>query len=415
LYHFVIAVWSAKEAQSAAVKSEVEKPPPIPISKHPYAWFVSIALSWVLFFLLFFQAGFFKQQASITKNPWLALLCWLGLAATYLSGLAAAFLPSLICGMKNKWVFMAVSGLGMLVFSRVEIIFIAMFVLAAIGAITVAKPDSWWARTYYGPEKMAIAMKRFSQEPEERYDKNQGQKNRKTGWIIAASIAGLILLVPVLIFVGGFISGLTSGHQRVANGKQVNNAPSANADNPGNLALPDDRCDKALLQGAEKLNATLPRQLDQYSRLDTVLAGHRRMTFFYTIFGLHSGDYTKAQVDEHLDAHQERVKQSYKTMPQLDVYRQNHVEMVYIYKDEMETISGNVRLNSIDESDATETAHASLCHSRDIARAHVLLIGIPGWPYSRPNGSASEIRSTLASIFARSDFVSVSCASHRDV
>jgi hypothetical protein len=157
---------------------------------------------------------------------------------------------------------------------------------------------------------------------------------RTTGWIIAGTIGGLILLIPMLMFVGGFISGFTPGHQRVVNVKKVNNAPSANADNPSNLALPDDRCDKALLEASGKLNATLPRQLDQYTRMDTVLAGHRRMMFFYTILGLHSGDYTKAQIDEHLDAHQERVKRSYKTMPQLDVYRQNHVEMVYTYKDE---------------------------------------------------------------------------------
>jgi hypothetical protein len=251
-------------------------------------------------------------------------------------------LPIIICGLKEKFAFVAISLIGVVLFNRVQILFDAAFALAVVGAVRIAKPTSEWARRYYGPKKMAEALTRFAL-PKEKSDNSQKQKDtdlpstttpRTTGWIIAGTIGGLSLLVPVLIFVGGFISGLTSGQQRVANGKQVNNAPSANADNAGNLALPDDRCDKALLQGAEKLNATLPRQLDQYSRLDTVLAGHRRMTFFYTIFGLHSGDYTKAQVDEHLDAHQERVKRSYKTMPQLDVYRQNHVEMVYIYKDE---------------------------------------------------------------------------------
>jgi hypothetical protein len=118
-------VWREKEAESSAVESEVEKPPPIPIPKRPYAWLISVALSWVVFFLLFFQVGFFKEP-TITKE--------LRLAAVILPGLAAAYFPSLICGMKNKWGFMAVSGVGMLLFSRVQIIFTAMFLLAVVGA-----------------------------------------------------------------------------------------------------------------------------------------------------------------------------------------------------------------------------------------------------------------------------------------
>jgi hypothetical protein len=38
-YRFVIAMCRAKEAQSAVVKSEAEKPPPIPISKRPVVFF----------------------------------------------------------------------------------------------------------------------------------------------------------------------------------------------------------------------------------------------------------------------------------------------------------------------------------------------------------------------------------------
>jgi hypothetical protein len=197
----------AKEAQSAVVKSEAEKPPPIPISKRPYAWLISVALSWVVFFLVFFQVGFFKE-ATITKELWLA--------AVILSGLAAAYLPLLICGMKNKWGFMAVSAVGMLLFSRVQIIFTAMFVLAVVGAVRLAKPDSWWARTYYGPEKMAIATNQFSRKPTQGHDENPRQRNRRSGWIIAASIGGLILSVPVLLLVAGFIKGITSARRSVA-------------------------------------------------------------------------------------------------------------------------------------------------------------------------------------------------------
>jgi len=157
---------------------------------------------------------------------------------------------------------------------------------------------------------------------------------RTTGWIIAGTIGGLILLVPVQMFVGSFISGLTSGHQRAANGKHVNNVPSAHADSPSNLALPDDRFDKILLQAANKVNATLPRQVDQHNQLDTVVAEHRRMIYFYTALGVHSSDYTKAQIDEVLDANQKQGKRLLETTPQFEVFKQNHVELVQIYKDE---------------------------------------------------------------------------------
>ncbi len=32
---------------------------------------------------------------------------------------------------------------------------------AVVGAIRIARPDSRWARKFYGPDKMAIALKRF--------------------------------------------------------------------------------------------------------------------------------------------------------------------------------------------------------------------------------------------------------------
>jgi hypothetical protein len=38
-------------------------------------------------------------------------------------------------------------------------------VFALVGAVRIAKPNSWWSRKYYGPDKMAIALKRFTPQP----------------------------------------------------------------------------------------------------------------------------------------------------------------------------------------------------------------------------------------------------------
>lgn len=51
-----------------------------------------------------------------------------------------------ICGMKGKY--------GMIAGG------ILLHILWYVGAIRIAKPDSWWARRYYGAQKLAIAQQR---------------------------------------------------------------------------------------------------------------------------------------------------------------------------------------------------------------------------------------------------------------
>src|SRR5207237_4016004 len=77
-------------------------------------------------------------------------------------GIATCLLPIIICGLKERFAFVAISLIGMLLFSRVHILLDAAFALAIVGAVRIAKPTSGWARRYYGPKKMAQALTRFA-------------------------------------------------------------------------------------------------------------------------------------------------------------------------------------------------------------------------------------------------------------
>jgi hypothetical protein len=53
---------------------------------------------------------------------------------------------------------------GTRVFATIGIVLLfvpGMSLLPVIGAIRIARPNSTWARKYYGPQKMLIAHKRF--------------------------------------------------------------------------------------------------------------------------------------------------------------------------------------------------------------------------------------------------------------
>jgi len=43
--------------------------------------------------------------------------------------------------------------------------FLGMFRKIGSGAVRIAKPKSWWAKRYYGNEKMGIAARRFVPPP----------------------------------------------------------------------------------------------------------------------------------------------------------------------------------------------------------------------------------------------------------
>ncbi len=61
----------------------------------------------------------------------------------------------IICGLKGKPVLAVIGVFGVPAGGSLW---------ALIGAIRIAKPNSWWARRYYGPKEMAIAVQRFGAE-----------------------------------------------------------------------------------------------------------------------------------------------------------------------------------------------------------------------------------------------------------
>jgi hypothetical protein len=72
----------------------------------------------------------------------------------------------LICALKDKWVFFAL-GLVAILLTLGSVsnpvgrpgVFVSFFPI--IGAIRLAKPNSSWAKKYYGDVKMGIAARRF--------------------------------------------------------------------------------------------------------------------------------------------------------------------------------------------------------------------------------------------------------------
>jgi hypothetical protein len=89
----------------------------------------------------------------MTDNPLLNSLLN-GLAGGLGASAVAAYIAAIvISGLKGKpfMVVMGILTLGMPAFSLWPV----------IGAIRIAKPNSTWARKYYGEEKMQIALTRF--------------------------------------------------------------------------------------------------------------------------------------------------------------------------------------------------------------------------------------------------------------
>ncbi|HEU5237361.1 MAG TPA: hypothetical protein VFU37_09485 [Pyrinomonadaceae bacterium] len=100
-------------------------------------------------------------------------------------------------------------------------------------------------------------------------------------------------------------------------------------DSPRNTPEVGDRIDDALLQAANKWNAAMPQQLNESSRIDTIKAGHRRLTFFYTVI---VND--PSQTERRMNELKEQMANTAKTHPGAEVFRQNHVEFVYYFRDQ---------------------------------------------------------------------------------
>lgn len=89
--------------------------------------------------------------------------------------------------------------------------------------------------------------------------------------------------------------------------------------------------ERALIQTSTRMNAKLPIQVDRYTRLDTTVPGPgKRLTYFYTI-----SDVSGEQVDpaEVITALRPSIVNGYKTSPQFASFREQGVEMHYVYRD----------------------------------------------------------------------------------
>ena len=73
-----------------------------------------------------------------------------GLALFGILWLAGWLIPTIICALKGKWILAAAN--FFLFFT---------FPFAILGAIRLAKPDSWWAKRNYGPDEMRQARERY--------------------------------------------------------------------------------------------------------------------------------------------------------------------------------------------------------------------------------------------------------------
>jgi hypothetical protein len=74
--------------------------------------------------------------------------------AIALAFIAVGLILPVINALKGKWWFALWAGLA------VALVGLG-FILGIVGAIRLAKPHSYWARHWYGEEKMARTMRRF--------------------------------------------------------------------------------------------------------------------------------------------------------------------------------------------------------------------------------------------------------------
>ncbi len=116
-------------------------------------WTLLTLLTMVLGFL----TGFFiiKGDARISESPILN-----GLFGAVVFPAAMAYVVAVVFSwMKGKRGCAIAGAIG----------FVAPYltilpIMAVVGAIRIARPNSMWARKYYGPQKMEIARRRFPKE-----------------------------------------------------------------------------------------------------------------------------------------------------------------------------------------------------------------------------------------------------------
>lgn len=95
--------------------------------------------------------------------------------------------------------------------------------------------------------------------------------------------------------------------------------------------VPPHKFDRTLVEMSDRINATLPRQVDKDTRLDTTIAGPgNRLTYLYTLPSLSTEDVDSVEFSKIM---RPVLVNGYRTSPDMATLRNNQVELHYQYCD----------------------------------------------------------------------------------
>jgi len=89
--------------------------------------------------------------------------------------------------------------------------------------------------------------------------------------------------------------------------------------------------DKVLMEAASEINKTLPIMVDQYTRLDNTIAlPDKSLQYNYTLVELTAEEVNVDTIKKYMEP---TIINTVRTSPDLKIYRENKVTMIYNYKD----------------------------------------------------------------------------------
>ena len=93
--------------------------------------------------------------------------------------------------------------------------------------------------------------------------------------------------------------------------------------------------DKVLSQTANELNKNLPMMIDQYTRLDaTAPIPGKQFMYSFTIIGLLKDDLSDSDWYAGREEIETRVKNTWKSDDDMQIFRENYIKVIYKYFDE---------------------------------------------------------------------------------
>ena len=96
------------------------------------------------------------------------------------------------------------------------------------------------------------------------------------------------------------------------------------------LRKPDHMTQEDLLELSEDMNKECPKMVAENVRLDsTSIESGKRMVYTYTMLKVDPN----ALTEENLNNMKQSLLQHYKTAKDFAIFRKNHVEVIFIYKD----------------------------------------------------------------------------------